>query len=81
MKQGDPIWVESLLTREEWKECKQKYPSSYNLPEPPAEFECEFKWRKGMGSTLSPDKIRRINERIDTMMREAKIKLLEQKEE
>lgn len=71
MKTGEPIWVESCLTREEWKKCKQKYPSSYNLPEPPAEFDCEFKWRKGMGAGLTTDEINRINTRIDYLKESA----------
>jgi hypothetical protein len=68
METGKRIWVESLLNKEEWKQCKQLYPSSYNLPEPPAEFECEFKWRKNMGNYLTPTQIENINTGIDKLM-------------
>jgi hypothetical protein len=78
METGKPIWVESLLTKEEWKQSKQKYPSSFNLPEPPAEYDCDFKWRKGMGVFLTKEEINRINMRIDIMIEKAKIKLNEE---
>lgn len=74
METGKPIWVESLMTKEEWKQCKQKYPSSYNMPEPPAEFDCDFKWRKGMGNYLTPAQIENINSGIDRIMEKAKLK-------
>lgn len=74
METGKPIWVESLLTKEEWKQCKQKYPSSYNLPEPPPEFDCDFKWRKNMGGHLTPVQIENINSNIDKIIEKAKLK-------
>lgn len=47
IKEGPPIWVESLMTREEWKERVKKYPTSI-VPEPPA-YNAEHykggKWR------------------------------------
>ena len=44
---GEPIWVESLLTREEWKDNFQKYATCI-LSEPPMYDENEYKggkWR------------------------------------
>lgn len=81
MKEGKPIWVESLLTKQEWKECKRKYPSSYNLPEPPPEFECDFKWRKNMGGYLTPEQIENINTGIDKLMEHHKLKQKESQTE
>jgi len=47
MKEGKPIWVESLLTDKEYAEMAKKYPSTYTKgPKKVQEFECEFKWRK-----------------------------------
>jgi hypothetical protein len=69
METGKPIWVESLLTKEEWKQCKQKYPSSYNLSEPPVEFDCDFKWRKGMGKNLTSQQIQKFNDDMDVIIK------------
>lgn len=47
LKEGPPIWVESLLSREEWIERVRKYPTSH-IPEPPAYDEKYYKggkWR------------------------------------
>jgi len=71
METGKPIWVESCMTKEEWKaRYREGYPSS-TVSEPPAEFDCEFKWRKGMGSKLTADEINRINARIDYLLESA----------
>jgi len=47
LQEGGPIWVESLMTRDEWKERYKKYPTS-TVPEPPV-FDAKFykggKWR------------------------------------
>lgn len=63
---GPPLWVESLMTREEWKARYKLYPSS-TIPNPPPEFPCEFPWRKGMGNLLSQKEIDIINVRIDNL--------------
>lgn len=81
METGKRIWVESLLTKEEWKQCKALYPSSYNLPEPPAEFECDFKWRKNMGNYLTPAQIENINTGIDKLMEHHRLKQSEKQTE
>jgi hypothetical protein len=66
---GDPIWVESLMNIQEWKNRCRKYPTSH-LSLPPAEFDSEFKWRKGMGASIPEDKRKLINDRLDILMRE-----------
>jgi hypothetical protein len=47
IKEGPPIWVESLMNVQEWKERVKKYPTS-TLPEPPS-YDKEYykggKWR------------------------------------
>lgn len=48
IKEGPPIWVESLMTKEEWKICAKKY-STYNSSEP-FQYNPEYykggKWRE-----------------------------------
>jgi len=67
-QEGKPIWVESLMTTQEWKDRVKKYPTS-KIPEPVEEFEGEFKWRKGMGKSLSPQEIQIINERLQAVLK------------
>lgn len=48
IKEGPPIWIESLMTRDEWKERCKKYPSTSTVSEP-VEYNPEYhkggKWR------------------------------------
>lgn len=68
MQEGKKIWVESLLTREEWKECYQKFKDgTHNLPEPPEFFDSEVKWRHKMGEGFTPEEIKLINSRLDAL--------------
>lgn len=70
MKAGERIFVESLLTEQEWKECKKKYPSTYEDNSAyPIVFECEFKWRHGVGASLSKQEITLINKRLNEMLK------------
>lgn len=76
MQEGKPIWVESLMSPPEIKEYAKKYntcQASRNGETFP-EFDCEFKWRKGMGSTLSPEEINMINSRLEAVLKKAGIK-------
>lgn len=68
-KLGDPIWVESLMNVSEWRQYYKKY--NGELPTPPEMFECEFKWRYKMGSSLSPEDIQLMNSRIDAVLKKA----------
>lgn len=63
-----PIWVESLLTPQEWKENRRIYKTTAS-EEPPQMFEGDFKWRYGMGAFLSKDEIQLINKRIDAVLK------------
>lgn len=65
---GDPIWIESLLTRSEWKHMRKKFPSVFSTPEPPEMFEGDFKWRAGMGAFLKKEEIENINGNIDYLL-------------
>lgn len=65
---GDPIWVESLLTAQEWKEQSKKYSKTYRTETMVSEFECEFKWRKRMGNFSTQDEIKTFNARIDFLI-------------
>lgn len=47
IQEGPPIWVESLMTREEWSACYKEY-STYRTSEPPnfiPEYYRGGKWR------------------------------------
>ncbi len=68
---GKPIWVESLMTDLEYAETARKYPNMFsNGVRKPQEFECDFKWRKGMGANISTDEMIRVNNRLDEMRKQ-----------
>lgn len=72
MKEGKPIWVQSLLSDEEYRECARKYPEVFgNDNKAPAMFDCDFKWRYGMGDPLSPQEIKIINDRLAFVLKRA----------
>lgn len=56
MQEGPPIWVESLMTSEEWREGYKTYPGTYNEPDQ-VPYDNNYhkggKWRGGMGYPLS----------------------------
>jgi len=70
IQEGKPIWVESLMTPAEIKEYAKKHSTcqASRNGETFPEFECEFKWRKGMGSRLSSEEMKFINSRIDAVL-------------
>ena len=64
-KEGKPIWVESTLSDKEYKECARLYPNTYtNGTTAPAMFDCEFKWRYRMGSSMTPQELDIFNKRL-----------------
>ena len=70
MKEGKPIWVESLLTDEEYRQCAKKYPTTYsNGPNKVPEFECEFKWRHRMGGYCTPEEVALSNKRWEEILK------------
>ncbi len=75
MQEGKPIYVESLLSDNDYAEMSKKYPQSYTKGgKKIAVFECDFKWRYKMGNTLSPEEVKAINRGIEEIR-----KLLKQK--
>lgn len=75
LQEGEPIWVESLMTEQEIAECRRKY-STYNYSfRPLADFTTsEFRWRWRMGAGLYPQEIKLMNSRIDELLEKAGIK-------
>lgn len=68
---GDPIWAESILTAAEWKEQSKVYPNVYQKNIPPQMFEGDYKWRHGMGASLTAKEIQLINTRLDAVLKKA----------
>lgn len=70
---GEPMYVESLMTKEEWNERMRKFPktssndwNSAHRPKPNS-----FKWRFGMGKTLSPEEIKNTISNLDYLLKKA----------
>lgn len=68
IKEGPPIWVESLMTPEEWKQSVIKYPATCHLKNPPMFFKSDMEWRWHMGKGLEQWEINNINNNIDFLM-------------
>jgi hypothetical protein len=73
METGEKIYVESLLTDEEWKENYKKY-STCILEKKPKFFDSEFKWRYRMGGGLTPAEITLMNTRLEKIRKDAGLK-------
>jgi hypothetical protein len=65
--EGKPMYVESLMTDEEWRRRMRAYPSTSRLR--PGDVNNNktnaFKWRFGMGKTLTSTQIGNINANLD----------------
>lgn len=68
-KEGEPIWVESLLTPQEHMECARKYTTYTKGSKPVPMFECEFKWRYRMGAGMNPAELQIFNKRVANLAR------------
>jgi DNA polymerase III alpha subunit (gram-positive type) len=68
---GDPIWVESIMSDKDYKEMSHKFPNTYKSGNKTAMFECDFKWRYGMGYSLSDEEIKIITNRFDFILKKA----------
>ena len=74
MQEGKPIWTESLLTDKEYEEMSKKYPTTYSKGgKKISMYDCEFKWRFGMGACLNTEEIKLINSRMDFILKSAGI--------
>ena len=77
IKEGPPIWVESIMNPAEYKESHKKFPSTtLTSMAPPYEenYHSGGKWRAGMGGNLYPHEIRNINGNIDYLIKNVKTK-------
>lgn len=65
---GDPIWIESVLSTQEYREVAKSYPALFsNGPIAPHYDKNHYKdgkWRAGMGDYLNRDEAKMINDRI-----------------
>lgn len=65
---GKPMYVESLMTRDEWNRRLKEYPSSIlRWDEVNQHTTNSFKWRFGMGERLSSTEIGNINKNLDLL--------------
>jgi hypothetical protein len=74
MEVGEKIYVESVLTDEDYRLCAIKYDYASGNKKPTF-FNSDFKWRYKMGINLTTDEITIINKRMDA------IRLMLKKEE
>ena len=67
---GDPIWVESIMTPEEYREAAKKYPSMFNGTKPTPydpNHHLGGRWRYNMGKGYTPEEIILINNHFDNL--------------
>lgn len=71
--EGKPMFVESLMNKDEWNRRMKAFPATSNLKYDEANEKAtnSFKWRFGMGSTLSGEEIGIINRRMDAVLKKA----------
>lgn len=82
IEEGPPIWVESLLTKEEHKEIHKKYPQCVPTKEPvlydPSHHK-GGKWRYKMGQVSSEEEIKDYNKKMDKLHEMMKTKAFERR--
>lgn len=82
IQEGPPIWVESLMTAEEWKARYKSGLESSTVPEP-IQYDPNRhrggKWRAGMGPALTPEEIKIFNKGIDQLRELLKTKAFQKK--
>lgn len=72
IKEGAPIWVESLLSSEEWVASRKQHPNTHHLKDKPTFFKSEYEWRWRMGAGIPEDERNLINKRLDDMRKKVK---------
>lgn len=72
--EGKPMFVESLMTKEEWSRRMKLYPqtSTKKWDDVNQNATNSFKWRFGMGNTLSSTEIGNINKNLDYLRKKLK---------
>lgn len=72
--EGKPMFVESLMTKDEWNRRIKQYPSSSEKWDDVNQNKTNsFKWRFGMGDTLSSTEIGNINKNLDYLRKKANV--------
>lgn len=71
---GEPMYVESLMSPSEWQYRMRRYPNTSNqfFSRVNLHKTNPFKWRFGMGRTLSPSEISNINSNLDYLLKKVK---------
>jgi len=67
IKEGPRIYIESLLTAQEYKDCAKKYPNTYNTTFPAAYFKSEMDWRYRMGAQMTEAEIETLNDNLEVL--------------
>lgn len=79
IREGDPIYIESLLSYAEWRARMKKYPNTSHLDKPRVIYDFKvmgndgqpnMKWRYQMGNNLAPGEIHTINLAIIKLQKE-----------
>lgn len=74
---GGKMWVESIMSTEEWKERYKKYPATSTVSEPISFSESIYeggKWRDGMGKGYSAEQIIKMNKETEKLFNYLKSK-------
>ncbi len=67
IKEGPRIFIDTLLSGKDYRECARKYPNSFKSPEPAPYFKSEFDWRYRMGEAITPAEIKAINLNLEKL--------------
>lgn len=72
--EGKPMFIESLMTDEEWTRRMKAYPntSRFRPNEVNLHKTNSFKWRLNMGKTLSSMQIGNMNRNLDYLLKKAR---------
>ena len=72
--EGKPMFVESLMTKEEWNRRMKAYPqtSTEKYDNVNLHKTNDFKWRFNMGKTLTSSQIGNINANLDYLRKKVK---------
>lgn len=66
------IWVESILSDQEWADSHRNHPNTHHLKEKPQFFKSDYEWRWRMGDGIPQDERDLINKRLQEMRKKVK---------
>lgn len=72
IEEGPAIWVESLLSSEEWVASRKQHPNTHHLKNKPTFFKSDYEWRWGMGAGIPQETIDLMSKRLDIMRKTIK---------